>query len=1162
MEEIFGVPMQAVMVALLVILLPALALITVMAWRNRVMLKLGLRNIPRRKTQTALIVVGIMVSTLIMAAAFGTGDTISYSIRNDAAKSLGAIDEIIVAASASAADNFGGPSYMPYERFLEIRDQVAGWEEIDGISGGIGEWAPGTNTRTSLREGRLRIVGVDTDFLEGFSPLKLSSGSPVNLEALSPGEAFLNDEAADELGAVAGDEISLIVYGERVSLRVAGIVQKGGLSGPDPALVLPLGRAQALLGRQGQINSIAVSNRGDVVSGAELSDDVTARLRALFANREVAAQLKEALGRAPILERLEARESELDLGLQADISELRVELGRDGVSDRLLSLLADEEVSQEVLDALRSGGLREEERRVVTLFSDLGSLAVIDIKRQVLELADQVGSSVTSFFVIMGLFSIMVGVLLIFLIFVMLAAARRTEMGMARAIGAKRSHLVQMFVFEGAAYAVLAGAVGVVLGLVASALIVVIANRIFAGGGAAAEDFQLTRHFEVRSAVVAYCLGMVITLATVAFSAYRVSRMNIVAAVRDLPAPETAGGVEWRQVLMAPSRASRQSARLYWRALLALGSLRPDLALAYSAQGTWTLLTAPPALAGALLLGIWHLVWRHFRHGWLALVLGVVITWAGVAGNEAANFRIGVSLLIIGLGLTMRTALDLASLLRPETRSRLAYTFIGVLMLAFWVVPFSALRAVAGELEAGIEMFFISGIAMVAAAVWTVMHNADLLLGFLTFVTRPVGRLRPILVTAVAYPMSAKFRTGLTLAMFALVIFTLIVMSILTGAFSTASKDLDTATAGWDIQGQVNFNTPISDIHRAVEEHPALNVDQFDAIGGYTTIPNVGARQVGAENQRWRGYLLRAADEDFLRATEGKLRLVAEGYGETDREVWRAVVDNPRLAIVDAVAVPSRGRFDEDEIPFKMESPFYEDDRMDPVDVEIREPRTGAVLRFTVIAVLDLAVDAFGGIDLGMFVSKGALDQAVPFDIPTTTYRFRAAPGVSVAGLARDVEVAFGDHGMETDVLADLVSEEAAANRAFNYLFTGFMGLGLLVGIAALGVISLRAVVERRQQIGVQRAIGYRRRMVRWSFLLESSFVVLLGVAIGVGLGTVISYNIVNDIKQNVESVEFTFPWLQITIIVAVAYLFSVATTYLPAHQASNVYPAEALRYE
>ena len=199
---------------------------------------------------------------------------------------------------------------------------------------------------------------------------------------------------------------------------------------------------------------------------------------------------------------------------------------------------------------------------------------------------------------------------------------------------------------------------------------------------------------------------------------------------------------------------------------------------------------------------------------------------------------------------------------------------------------------------------------------------------------------------------------------------------------------------------------------------------------------------------------------------------------------------------------------------------------------------------------------------VGMFVSKRSLDEAIPFPIPLTTYRFQAAPGVDLPQTARTIEAAFQENGMETDVLEELVEDAAAANRAFNYLFTGFMGLGLLVGIAAVGVISLRAVVERRQQIGVQRAIGYRRRMVQTSFLLESSFVVLMGVAIGVGLGTIISYNIVNDIRDDVESIRFSIPWLQIIIIVAVAYLFSLLTTFLPARQASRIYPAEALRYE
>ena len=62
-----------------------------------------------------------------------------------------------------------------------------------------------------------------------------------------------------------------------------------------------------------------------------------------------------------------------------------------------------------------------------TLLAGLGEFRVIDIKQQFLDQADEAGTGVTTIFVVMGLFSIMVGVLLIFLIFVMLAAARRSD---------------------------------------------------------------------------------------------------------------------------------------------------------------------------------------------------------------------------------------------------------------------------------------------------------------------------------------------------------------------------------------------------------------------------------------------------------------------------------------------------------------------------------------------------------------------------------------------------------------------------------------------------------------------------------------------------------------------------------------------------------------
>ena len=73
------------------------------------------------------------------------------------------------------------------------------------------------------------------------------------------------------------------------------------------------------------------------------------------------------------------------------------------------------------------------------------------LKQDGLKTADQQGAMFISMFTMFGSFSIAAGILLIFLIFVMLAAERRSEMGVARAIGTQRGHLVQTFLFEGAA---------------------------------------------------------------------------------------------------------------------------------------------------------------------------------------------------------------------------------------------------------------------------------------------------------------------------------------------------------------------------------------------------------------------------------------------------------------------------------------------------------------------------------------------------------------------------------------------------------------------------------------------------------------------------------------------------------------------------------------
>jgi hypothetical protein len=109
------------------------------------------------------------------------------------------------------------------------------------------------------------------------------------------------------------------------------------------------------------------------------------------------------------------------------------------------------------------------------------------------------------------------------------------------------------------------------------------------------------------------------------------------------------------------------------------------------------------------------------------------------------------------------------------------------------------------------------------------------------------------------------------------------------------------------------------------------------------------------------------------------------------------------------------------------------------------------------------------------------------------------------------------------------IDDFAAQSNAFQYLFEAFMSLGLIVGIAALGVIAFRTVAERRQQIGMLRAIGYSRRLVAISFFLESSFIAVTGIGMGLILGGALSYNLLTSPSSSVNGAEidFSMPWVR-----------------------------------
>ena len=198
----------------------------------------------------------------------------------------------------------------------------------------------------------------------------------------------------------------------------------------------------------------------------------------------------------------------------------------------------------------------------------------------------------------------------------------------------------------------------------------------------------------------------------------------------------------------------------------------------------------------------------------------------------------------------------------------------------------------------------------------------------------------------------------------------------------------------------------------------------------------------------------------------------------------------------------------------------------------------------------------------GIFTGENTFTAAGAPPVAVTTFVYRVRPGIDIHATALLLGKTFLSEGLDVKEAQKQFDQNQAVGIGLNDLLEGFMALGLIVGIAALGVIAFRSVVERRQEIGMLRAIGFQQSMVRTAFLLESSFVAVLGTVIGVVLGLVLSYNLVASITSTNSAYAFSVPWLQIVVIVVLAYIASLITTYLPAWQASRIYPAEALRYE
>ena len=1116
MEELFGLPTIRLMWIVVAIAGVAGAVIAFVFFKRPILVRMGLRNIPRRRAQTVLVTMGLTLATIIVTIAFSTGDSLAVSVRNLALNNLERIDHFIVEQEIDESAEGAGTG-IPDQVVQDLRTHFAGDDRVEAIFGSRFDLVPIEHPEAGQVEPQFFLVGVDPQTVDRLEAVRDTDGDVIRLSEIDPGEIVINERAARELDAEPGDQIRLYVLGAGREYTVAAIGRDAALTGNLEAGgsggLLSLEAYQRLLGPQlsppDRWDSILVSGAGGVEAPIEFSDALDRDLEAAF-------------------HRFEREQPELYL----------------------------------------SNGL-----------SRFASEAV---KADSLEDAELIASVFTSLFLFMGSFSVAAGILLIFLIFAMLAEERKPEMGIARAVGMQRNDLIQMFISEGMVYNLGAAVIGVVLGLLFALGLIAALNQGFESFG-----FVFTWTVTIKSLVISACIGIVITFITVVFSSFRASRLNIVAAIRDIPEAqyeETYPLTPWRvvrNILGVFTTAIGLVLLLTTPITLILGA---PVALVLNLIGSrWSRRLIP----WVLLFG-WRVLRWNPQWGVLFLIGGLYLLDFGLAQESFFLYMTGVSL--IPLGIVMQ--LNKLRLGGRRINQRLLYTLGAGFVMFLWFAPNNWHEDFFdNNLDGGPELFVLAGTMLTAAGTLLLVFNLDLIVGGIRRVVGGIGRMAPVIRTAAAYPAAARYRTGMTIAMIALITFALVNFSTINASFSKAFTGNDTA-GGFEV---LAFNTEVNaidDIRDGLAGAGADGVlEDIENAGRIQAGPERGTRAVTILTERWNpvsqrhivgddgeiqvvetdpstveleereAIVVGGVNAEFVEGQEISLAAISYRY-EDEQAVWAALRSGEMVAVATIDAIDGAFGFAGNDLdPWSTPDSVTDESTLLPrivVEVGLGD----SARQVEVIAILERISGAFVDLDgedggLPTLLLPESIAVQVIGEPETTRHYISTRDDADTLEVARGIERELRIFAV--DIQGELQRQQSTQSSILA-LFQGFIGIGLVAGLAALGVIALRAVVERRQQIGVLRAIGFQARLVGFELLIEMGFIALLGLGLGTALALGLAWRLFAE--GTFGEVSMYIPLGTILPMLIGAFVASLVLTYFPARQAARTTIAEALRYE
>src|SRR5258707_11434648 len=551
-----------------------------MGVRNPVLLPLGLRNTLRRPSRSLIMTAGLVLSTGLIPTFVALPDSLSASTVADRLIKAGHVDETVT-----------GP--LTQDQITQALARLGKLSQVQTVTAAFLQSATVMSERTQVSFGNqssdgLDLLAVPPAFDQAYGSISDNQSHALHFADLRPGDVLISSTLAQRLDIRTGDQIQ---------------IQQHGLEGTIPGTVR------------------AVLSHDLVLTSAELAAN---------------AALPEVIVSTATMQQVLAQRYHLSF-----VPNLLCvkNVGSGGLDDGG----ADGSRSQAVLQLLQSifrvAPVDTSNPEITRAPSDLtgvsihplkpgtvtfqgpagfaGNTSMIPLLSNKLELGQS--PAARQLFLLLPTFSCLLvgaGILLQILLSLLLAAERRMELAMCRAIGLQRHHLMYALLIEGWSYGVIAGFFGVGLGIAALALELVVLGQaptlfdpnipIHTG------HIPLFLSVSWQSLITAWSIGVLLTVAVVSTCSIWMSRMNIVAALRDLnDSPMVRVPL---QVLMRTLR---------WQSFDAAGQMLPE---------------TPAKRRAGLLAKISRFVWELCTGGVLLLILGFLCFEIGILQNPPQSW--------------------------------------------------------------------------------------------------------------------------------------------------------------------------------------------------------------------------------------------------------------------------------------------------------------------------------------------------------------------------------------------------------------------------------------------------------------------------------------------------------------------------------------------